>query len=88
MFESSDPGSREASGGQNKTDSRFFWLALYVQPALWCGLAVMALVTLKFVWLSLVGEFLLEVFLSFFDGSWEERKGRKMWKKDEGENQW
>ena len=43
----------------NKTDSRFFWLALYVQPALWIGLAVVAVLRLRLVWLSVIGEFLL-----------------------------
>lgn len=36
---------------------RFFWLALYVQPALWVGLAVFAIVKFEFIWLSLVGEY-------------------------------
>ena len=36
---------------------RFFWLALYAQPALWVGLAVFAIVRLEnVIWLSLVGE--------------------------------
>ena len=35
---------------------RFFWLALYAQPALWVGLAVFAIVKFEFIWLSLVGE--------------------------------
>ena len=53
MFESA--GGRGESG--NKTDSRFFWLGLYVQPALWIGLAVMAVLTLKIVWLSVIGKY-------------------------------
>lgn len=52
VFESAD--GRGNSGG-NKTDNRFFWLALYVQPALWIGLAIMALFSLKPIWLSIVG---------------------------------
>lgn len=52
VFESAD--GRGNSGG-NKTDNRFFWLAVYVQPALWIGLAILALVRLKFIWLSIVG---------------------------------
>jgi hypothetical protein len=32
-------------------------MALYVQPVLWVVLAVFALVGLKFIWLTLVGEF-------------------------------
>lgn len=43
--------------GQNATDRRFFWLALYAQPGLWVGLAVFAVVRLEFVWLGLVGMF-------------------------------
>lgn len=40
----------------NATDKRFFWLALYCQPALWVALAVVAVVRLEFIWLTLVGE--------------------------------
>ncbi|KAI9741102.1 MAG: Golgi apparatus membrane protein tvp23 [Cirrosporium novae-zelandiae] len=51
VFESSDPNTREV----NKTDERFFWLAVYAQPALWVALAILALVRLENpVWLSLV----------------------------------
>ena len=42
----------------NATDSRFFWLAIYAQPMLWVLLAVVALLSLKFIWLPLVGEYL------------------------------
>ena len=53
----------ESAGGRgdngNKTDSRFFWLALYVQPALWIGLAIMALIKFSFMWLSIIGELAL-----------------------------
>lgn len=52
VFESSEPGTKTV----NATDSRFFWLALYVQPLLWVLLAVFALVRLQFLWLPLVGE--------------------------------
>jgi hypothetical protein len=53
VFESSDPATRTVSA----TDKRFFWLSLYVTPALWIGLAVLAIVRLSSViWLSLVGE--------------------------------
>lgn len=47
----------EAEGpGQNATDKRFFWLALYAQPALWVALAVVSVVRLQNpIWLSLVG---------------------------------
>lgn len=37
------------------TDKRFFWLALYAQPALWVALAIVALVRIKGFWLTLVG---------------------------------
>ncbi|TLD22878.1 hypothetical protein PspLS_07337 [Pyricularia sp. CBS 133598] len=50
VFESSEPGTKTV----NPTDSRFFWLAIYAQPLLWIGLAVLALVRLKFIWLPLV----------------------------------
>ncbi|KAJ4372184.1 Golgi apparatus membrane protein tvp23 [Neocucurbitaria cava] len=53
VFESADPETREI----NATDKRFFWLALYAQPVLWVVLAVVALVSLEFIWLTLVGEF-------------------------------
>lgn len=40
---------------QNPTDHRFFWLSLYVAPALWVGLAILAVVRLiGVIWLSLV----------------------------------
>ena len=45
---------------------RFFWLALYAQPALWVGLAIFAIVRLEnVIWLSLVGELRI-FFLSYF----------------------
>ncbi|OAA42668.1 Golgi apparatus membrane protein tvp-23 [Metarhizium rileyi] len=50
VFESSEPGTKVV----NATDSRFFWLSLYVQPLLWILLAVMAIVRLQFLWLPLV----------------------------------
>jgi hypothetical protein len=52
VFESSEPGTKVI----NLTDSRFFWLAIYVQPLLWIGLAILAIVRLKAIWLPLVGE--------------------------------
>jgi hypothetical protein len=52
VFESADPESRE----QNATDKRFFWIALYAQPVLWILLAVVALVSFEFIWLTLVGK--------------------------------
>ncbi|EZF26891.1 golgi apparatus membrane protein TVP23 [Trichophyton rubrum D6] len=54
VFESSDPNTRVISA----TDKRFFWLGLYSTPALWIGLAVLAIIRLQSViWLSLVGMF-------------------------------
>ncbi|PGH20717.1 golgi apparatus membrane protein tvp23 [Polytolypa hystricis UAMH7299] len=51
VFESSDPTTRTI----NATDKRFFWLSLYATPALWVGLAILAIVRLQSViWLSLV----------------------------------
>ncbi|PHH60073.1 hypothetical protein CDD81_2159 [Ophiocordyceps australis] len=49
VFESAAQGSTP-----NATDSRFFWLALYVQPILWLAMAILALVRLQFLWLPLV----------------------------------
>ncbi|KAL1862693.1 hypothetical protein VTK73DRAFT_6683 [Phialemonium thermophilum] len=50
VFESSEPGTKTI----NPTDSRFFWLAIYVQPLLWIGLAILAIIRFKFIWLPLV----------------------------------
>jgi hypothetical protein len=58
VFESADPDTRTI----NATDKRFFWLALYAQPALWILLGVVAIIKLiSFVemtplWLTLVGK--------------------------------
>lgn len=52
VFESAEEGSRT----ENATDKRFFWLALYVQPVLWIGLAIFATIFGHFIWLSLIGE--------------------------------
>jgi len=58
VFESQDRGQ-----AQNMTDKRFFWLALYCQPALWVVLGVLALVRFKNpIWLILIGK--LWVFFS------------------------
>lgn len=55
MFESApqpnEPGGKLVSA----TDKRFFWLALYAQPALWVALAIVAIVKFEFIWLTLVG---------------------------------
>ena len=37
--------------------NRFFWLALYAQPALWVCLAITAIVWFEFKWLSLIGTY-------------------------------
>lgn len=53
VFESAPPESRVV----NATDKRFFWLTMYVVPALWVGLAVLAIVRLQnFIWLVTNGK--------------------------------
>lgn len=53
VFESAESGSRVV----NATDRRFFWLSIYLAPALWVGLAVLAVVRLlNAIWLVIVGE--------------------------------
>lgn len=64
VFESSEPGTKTV----NPTDSRFFWLANYVQPLLWVALAILALVRFMFIWLPLVGEFCIRHLPRFWDG--------------------
>jgi hypothetical protein len=54
VFESLDP---ETGREINATDKRFFWLALYAQPVLWVVLAIVALISLEFIWLTLVGTY-------------------------------
>ncbi|KAL8991947.1 MAG: hypothetical protein Q9169_007503 [Polycauliona sp. 2 TL-2023] len=59
VFESQDRSGNSADSGgaptQNATDKRFFWLALYAQPAWWILLAVVSVVRLKSpIWLSLI----------------------------------
>ena len=49
VFESAD-----ATRVANATDSRFFWLALYVQPLSWTGLAVFAIFRFSILWLPLL----------------------------------
>lgn len=56
VFESAPQANEPGVKIVNATDKRFFWLALYAQPALWVALAVVALVKFMFVWLTLVGE--------------------------------
>lgn len=59
VFESADPEVRQI----NATDRRFFWLALYAQPALWVLMGAVAIIKLiSFIsvtplWLTLVGKF-------------------------------
>ncbi|KIW07529.1 uncharacterized protein PV09_01491 [Verruconis gallopava] len=56
VFESADPETRV----QNATDRRFFWLALYAQPALWVLMGVVAIIKiislqeLTPLWITLV----------------------------------
>ncbi|KAL8676365.1 MAG: hypothetical protein Q9186_007108 [Xanthomendoza sp. 1 TL-2023] len=57
VFESQDRSGSAESGApsQNATDKRFFWLALYAQPALWVVLAIVSVVRLlNPIWLSLI----------------------------------
>ena len=76
VFESADTSQRP--GGTNKTDSRFFWLALYVQPALWIGLAILAVVRLSFVWLSVIGKFRpMSLCAIMFSFGWGRRARRR-----------
>ncbi|KAK4192666.1 Golgi apparatus membrane protein TVP23 [Podospora australis] len=50
VFESSEPGTKVI----NPTDSRFFWIAIYAQPLFWIALALVAVLSFKFIWLPLV----------------------------------
>lgn len=65
VFESADPETRDV----NATDKRFFWIALYAQPVLWILLAILALVSLEFIWLTLVGECRLVLERSVAEGA-------------------
>ena len=56
VFESAPQPNEPGGKLVNATDKRFFWLALYCQPALWVALAVVAVVRFEFIWLTLVGE--------------------------------
>lgn len=67
VFESSDPNIRTI----NATDKRFFWLSLYATPALWIGLAILAIVRLQSpIWLSLVGMYPVTSFFYLVSGLW------------------
>ncbi|CAK1364128.1 unnamed protein product [Cercospora beticola] len=59
VFESAPQANEPGGKIVNATDKRFFWLALYAQPGLWVALAIVAFVKLAFVWLTLVGEYIL-----------------------------
>ncbi|OJJ05607.1 hypothetical protein ASPVEDRAFT_45111 [Aspergillus versicolor CBS 583.65] len=51
VFESADPNTRTITA----TDKRFFWLSLYVAPALWIALGILAIVRLNSViWLTCI----------------------------------
>jgi hypothetical protein len=52
VFESASPETRTV----NATDKRFFWLTMYLVPALWVGLAILAILRLiGVIWLVIVG---------------------------------
>lgn len=81
VFESQDRSGSVESGApsQNATDRRFFWLALYAQPALWLALAVVSVVRLlNPIWLSLIGRLL--IFLMWIR-AFEPRSMHKAWRK-------
>lgn len=69
VFESSEPGTKVI----NPTDSRFFWIAIYAQPVFWIGLAVVAILTFKFIWLPLVGAWPCYC----MEGKWAKNEGEK-----------
>ena len=85
VFESQDrSGGTDDMGNakqsQNMTDKRFFWLSVYVQPALWIVLGILALVRFKNpIWLILIGEFGLSCCFNSWAvvGKGEERLGMK-----------
>ncbi|KAK0932392.1 Golgi apparatus membrane protein tvp23 [Friedmanniomyces endolithicus] len=54
VFESARQPNEPGGKLVNATDKRFFWLALYCQPALWVALAIVAIVSFHFIWLTLV----------------------------------
>ena len=53
VFESAE--GRGQNG--NRTDNRFFWIAVYAQPAWWVLIAIWVVIRLKFEYLSVVGEY-------------------------------
>lgn len=70
VFESAPQPNEPGGKLVNSTDKRFFWLANYAQPALWVGLAILAMVRLDFKWLTLVGEY------TYLPWHWEQRGGQ------------
>ncbi|KAI7366564.1 Golgi apparatus membrane protein, partial [Hortaea werneckii] len=70
VFESAPQPNEPGGKLVNATDKRFFWLALYAQPALWVALAIVALVQLKFIWLTLVGKSLQDLQTWFWMWEW------------------
>lgn len=59
VFESAPQPNEPGGKVVTATDKRFFWLALYAQPALWVALAIVAIVKFEFIWLTLVGKCLV-----------------------------
>ena len=55
VFESAPEPNEPGGKVVTPTDKRFFWIALYAQPAFWAALAIVAIVRFKFIWLTLVG---------------------------------
>ena len=53
VFESAE--GRGQNG--NRTDSRFFWIAVYAQPAWWVLIAIWVIIRFNFQYLSVVGEY-------------------------------
>ncbi|OLL26485.1 Golgi apparatus membrane protein tvp23 [Neolecta irregularis DAH-3] len=49
VFESADPQKRI-----NPTDSRLFWIVLYIVPVIWLVFALVAMIKFEFIWLTLV----------------------------------
>ncbi|GAB7335231.1 hypothetical protein MBLNU13_g07649t1 [Cladosporium sp. NU13] len=54
VFESAPQPNEPGGKVVTPTDKRFFWIALYAQPAFWAALAIVAIVRFKFIWLTLV----------------------------------
>lgn len=52
VFESAE--GRGENG--NKTDSRFFWIAVYAQPAWWTIIAFWSIIRANVTWLSIIGQ--------------------------------